>query len=147
MTGMTQQMMELRKEAASHLLEALKLDPLCAILHRLLGLVWLQQGHLEESEEALKTSIQLEEANSLSWFLLALLKTAQKDMMGCLQICAVQLDAQLLPHLDLCLLKTAVLSDLGLFNEALEFIQSVFSFFLGSESGKIAAPSIMHSHR
>lgn len=123
------------REQAVQLLEAMLAagdsDP---ELYLVLGFAHLELGRLAAAEAAIKGGLTRDGARAEAWYLLAVVRTAQQDHEGALDICNVQLDLQTHPGLALCVLKTALLAHYDHGEEAAELARAIFAYWVAPDS-------------
>lgn len=122
--------MELQEKAIQLIEGFLENDGHCPALFRVLGMAYFELGRLADAEKVIKSSLLRDGSNAQAWYLLALLRTATQDYEGALEICNIQLDQQSHPDLDLCFLKTAILSYFDQGDEAIELTKAIFSYWV-----------------
>jgi len=123
--------LQLRERAVSLLHSTLAKDDSSPPLHLTLSLALLELGHLPDAERAVKASLARDASSAQGWFLLALLRTVSQDYDGALAICDMQLDQATHPDLDICLLKTELLTKFfGRGDEIIELLKAMFAYWV-----------------
>jgi tetratricopeptide (TPR) repeat protein len=103
-----------------------------------LGLAYFEINHLAEAEKAVKSSLFRDTSRAEAWHFLALLRTAAQDFEGALEICNIQLDLQIHPDINLCLLKTAILSHYDQSEVAIDLAKAIFGYWICKRDGMTA---------